>query len=98
MGGCVEWHPREADRVRTEMRRHRLTPEGILVRTIMHVRNGGVVEQRAENRPNWKHEREYYYRVVLPMPDLFPKGLFVEILLHDSDPDLPEALLVNAHE
>ena len=96
--GCVEWHPVEANRVRRELRLHGLTPEGIQAAAIEYVQEGGKVQQRKEERPGWKDKRDYYYRVIIPMPDVFVKGLFVEMELHDSDPDLPEVLLVNAHE
>jgi hypothetical protein len=40
--------------------------------------------------------RDYWYKVIIPVPDLLAKGLFME--LFDDDPDLPEVRLVNAHE
>jgi hypothetical protein len=98
LGGCVEWHPNSADLVRRNMKLFGLTPEGIRKETIKHVQNGGNVHQLREARAEWKDERDYYYKVIIPMPDLFVKGLFVEIVFHDDDPDYPAILLVNAHE
>ncbi len=51
-----------------------------------------------EEREIWKDRRDYWYKIIVPMPDLFSKGLFVEIELRDADPELPEIKLVNAHE
>jgi hypothetical protein len=95
--GCVLWHPKEAERVRQELAGHGLTPEGIQKQTIQYVQEGGSVRQVRETRSNHSH-RDYYYKVILPMPGLFPKGLFVEMELDDPDPDVPVVILVNAHE
>jgi hypothetical protein len=59
------------------------------------VNQHGRVEQMAEKRPHFS-DRGYWYRVVIPMPKL-PKGLFVEIIMHDPDPDCPAVLIVSAH-
>jgi hypothetical protein len=39
--GCVEWQPKEADRVRSDPNLRVLTPEGILEDLIEFVTNGG---------------------------------------------------------
>ena len=54
------------------------------------------MRQVAEKRPEYQ-DRPFYYKVVLPLADL-PRGLFVEIVLDDEDPDLPVVRIVNAHE
>jgi hypothetical protein len=96
--GCVEWQPKEAERVRSDSSLKGLTPETILEDLIDFVANGGgKLQQVLEKRPQWSH-REYYYKAMIPYADLFRKGLFVEMELHDDDPDLPVVLLVNAHE
>ena len=53
--------------------------------------------QHEENREGWKDKRDYWYHVIVPMA-VFPKGLFVELELRNSDADYPEVNLVNAHE
>ena len=97
LGGCVEWEPKEAERVRRELEHFDVLPEGIQQQVVQYVRQGGKVRQVKETRPNRAH-REYYYKVILPMPTIFKKGLFVELELHDADPEYPEVILVNAHE
>ena len=97
LGGCIEWHPKEAARVRRDLKLYGLTPEGIQQLVMQHVQQAGAIYQVKETRPERQH-RDYYYKVIIPIPGLFPKGLFVEIELHNSDPDYPEVLLVNAHE
>lgn len=97
VGGCVEWAPIEAERILEEMEDFELSPAGIISELIKHVRNGGQVRQVKETRANRSH-RDYYYKVIIPMPDLFKKGLFVEMEMVNADPELPEVLLVNAHE
>jgi hypothetical protein len=96
--GCVLWHPKQAALVRRAMKLLGLTPEFIQEEVIRHVQGGGRVRQVKESREKWKDERDYYYKVIVPMPDLFAKGLFVEMELLDDDLDLPEVRLVNAHE
>jgi hypothetical protein len=99
LGGCVEWAIKEVDRVASQVKRYGLTTAGIRKLAIEHVRNGGKVHQVKEERSDWKIAREYWYKVIIPMQDLFPNGLFVEIVLDEKDdPDLPVVLLVNAHE
>jgi hypothetical protein len=97
LGGCVEWLPQELERVRRDMDHHDLTPEGIRRDVIQFVRKGGKVRQIKETRENRAH-RDYYYKIILPMPDVFKKGLFIEMELVKNDPELPEVVLVNAHE
>ena len=94
--GCVVWHPRQAERVRKEMAKHRVTPELILIETVKHVQTCGFVLQVKETRPEYDH-RVYYYKVIVPFAS-FAKGLFVEMELTDSDPEVPTVTLVNAHE
>lgn len=97
MTGCVIWHPKEAERVRKELAPYGLTPEGIQTETVEFAQDGGSVHQVKETRSNYSH-RDYYYKAILPTPGLFRKGLFVEMELHDPDPDVPVVLIVNAHE
>src|SRR5208282_1897846 len=95
--GCLEWHPDEVERVRRDPSLTTLTPEGIQSELIRYVVNGGLVRQVREKRSQYSH-RKYYYKATVPFPDVFQKGLFVEMELHDPDPDVPVVLLVNAHE
>ena len=96
--GCVEWHQDEIDRIRRDLAAVRLKPEEVQAVLIAFVKSGGAVRQVKENRSERQERREYYYKVILPVPEIFTKGLFVEIELADDDPDYPEVLLVNAHE
>ena len=98
LGGCVDWDINVIDRLRLELDRCGLTLERVKRELIAYVRNGGDVFQIKESRENWIDRRDYWYKVVLPMPDLFPNGLFVELTLVDDDPELPEIELINAHE
>jgi hypothetical protein len=82
-----------------------LTPEGI--RRLLHafVCGGGQLDERPEARPDWleanadrpAYYRDYWYRALVPVPDLFPHGLFVEVRLFDDDPQDPWVEIVNAH-
>jgi hypothetical protein len=98
LGGCVEWHHEVVDRIRREMFAFGLSPEKIRAAVIAFVKSGGVVSQVKEQRSEWKDRRVYYYKAILPLPDLFKNGLFVEFELTNADVDYPEVLLVNAHE
>ena len=97
LGGCVEWHPKIVDRVAVELARYRLTLKDVRTKLIEYIRAGGQVHQVKEERTVWLDEHEYWYKVIVPVSSL-KKGLFVEIVLSDSDPDVPEIFMVNAHE
>lgn len=98
VSGCVEWNPKAAMKVRGDHYLFGLTPETIQEDLIDYVTNqGGLVRQVKEKRPQYDY-RSYWYKVIVPYPDLFRKGLFVEMELFDSDPDYPVVHLLNAHE
>ncbi len=97
LGGCVEWDPDVIDRIRRELGPFGLTGAKIRSELIAYVQGGGAICQVKESRHEWKDRRNYYYKAVVPAGP-FKKGLFVELVLADSDPDFPEVLLVNAHE
>jgi hypothetical protein len=60
-------------------------------------RQGGrQIKQVVEDRPDFKGQYDFYYKVILLLDD-FPRGLFVEMVLVDEDPDCPCVALVNAH-
>src|SRR5262245_52824525 len=92
--GCCEWEEREARRVRQQgLPIPNLTPDGVRRLLIDYVVNrNGVIEQREEKRSQYGH-REFWYRAVIPVPEL-PRGLFVEIVMDDPDPDCPAVLIV----
>jgi hypothetical protein len=98
LDGCVEWDDAVIDRIRREMLPLELSPEIIKVAAIEFAQGGGAIRQVAEQRHRWKDRRDYYYKITIPMPKLFRKGLFVEMELANSDDDYPEIRLVNAHE
>ena len=98
LGGCVEWEPKAADKVEVELARHNLTLADVRKALIQHVRNDGEVKQIKEVREPWKDRRDYWYKVIVPMPDVFSNGLFVELELYNSDAEYPEVYMVNAHE
>lgn len=97
LSNCVEWVNDQAARVvRNNPANQGLTPEGIKRLAIDFVRGGGPIEQRAEERTEYKHRRQYWYVAVVPV-DGFHHGLFVEMELLDDDPDVPMVALLNAH-
>jgi hypothetical protein len=98
LGGCVEWKREVFDRVQEELAKSLLTPRQVRDIVIQHVRLGGEVIQVLEEREPWNLERTYWYKIIVPVPGVFPKGLFVECVLADADPDLPEIEFVNAHQ
>ena len=98
LGGCVEWDVKVTARLKPELALHELTIRMVRSEVIQHVQSGGEVFQVKETREGWKDRRDYWYKVIVPMPAIFTKGLFVELELVNSDPDFPEVSLVNAHE
>jgi len=103
--GQIQWDYRADERARSNPDLQGLTPEGI--RRLLHnfVGSGGRLDERREARPDWlqanadrpSYYRDLWYRAVVPVPGLFPKGLFVEVRLFDDDPQDPWVEIVNAH-
>lgn len=103
--GHIQWDDRADERARSNADLHGLTPEGI--RRLLHefVQAGGRLDERREARPEWlqanadrpDYYRDFWYRAVAPIPDLFPNGLFVEVRLFDDDREEPWVEIVNAH-
>src|SRR5690348_11105252 len=87
---CVEWKDDQTvTRVLGDPANRGLTPQWIKNELIRQVRAGEAqVQQRREDREEWKGDREFWYRVILTVDD-FPRGLFVEIVLEDDDEDVP---------
>lgn len=95
--GHIQWKDSAAHRVRNDGDLCGLSPEGIraLLREFV-MTNSGVLEARKETRPEYVDEFPFWYRVIVDVPDL-PRGLFLEILLVDDDPDEPWVEIVSAH-
>jgi hypothetical protein len=95
--GCCEWKESAARRVREQPPLSGMTPEGIKSLLCECVANlGGEVVQVEEKRDAYQ-DYPFYYKAIVPVAG-FRKGLFVELVLEDSDPDFPAVLIVNAHE
>ena len=74
-----------------------MTPEGIRELLLDHVNNqGGEIVQVEERREEHRDHR-FYYKAIVPVPAM-RRGLFVEIVLTDEDPEFPAVEIVNAHE
>jgi hypothetical protein len=103
--GQIQWDDRADERARSDPDLQGLTPEGI--RRLLHdfVRGGGRLDERSEARSDWleanadrqAYYRDFWYRAVIPVADLFQHGLFVEVRLFDDDPKDPWVEVVNAH-
>jgi hypothetical protein len=99
LSNCVEWvNDKEANRVRIDPANQGLRAGEIIRLLREHVRVSGpsCVEQIREQREGWRDQRDYWYRVIVPV-DGFPHGLFVELQLLDDDPEVPRVVLLNAH-
>lgn len=94
--GCCEWDNRAAARIRHRPPIPGITPERIKDLLVQHAVAGNQIAQSVETRPEY-NDRPFYYKAVIAVVGL-PKGLFVEIILDDDDPDLPSVRIVNAHE
>ena len=87
---------------RTEMRvRHDPANLGLrpnAIRQLLHdwVAANNPIFCKKEGRELWKDKRDYVYWVVVDHPH-FPKGLFIELELADSDPSDPRVLILNVH-
>jgi hypothetical protein len=95
--GDCEWEDRAAERVRKDPALKGYTPELIKrhLREYVDRKGQGVIRQRPETRG---YDRPYWYKVVIEELAEFKRGLFVEIVLADEDPENPAVWIVNAHE
>jgi hypothetical protein len=59
-----------------------------------HVRQGGVIDQVRETRPEW-NDRGYHYDFRLSIGG---RAIYIETRLHDDDPDDPTLEVVNIHD
>src|SRR5262249_10569549 len=94
--GCCEWQEKAARLFRSDPPLSGLTPEGVRDELIDFVGNGGDVLQVTETRAE-RNDRPFYYKVILPVHGL-RRGLFVEMILIDDDPDVPSVEIVSCHE
>lgn len=95
--GDCEWIDREAERVRKDPSLKGLTPQGIkaLLRDYVTRKGKAVIKQKPEKRG---YDRQDWYKVIIEEVPEFKRGLFVEIVLADEDPENPAVWIVNAHE
>lgn len=97
--GDFEWlDERVQRRIASDHGLHGFTPPEIRNLAQAWIRGGGEVLHAEENRHNWRYLRDYYYWVVIPGIDEFPRGLFVEMAIADYDETDPIVSLLNAHE
>ena len=95
--GCCEWNERAARRIRQQPPCQGMTPEGIRELLLDHVNNHrGQILQVEERREEYREHR-FYYKAIIPVAGL-RRGLFVEMVLGDDDPEFPAVEIVNAHE
>jgi len=95
--GCCEWEDRAARRIRLNPPHEGMTPEGIRDLLIEFVENNPKMLTQVPERREEYPDRSFYYKVIIPLSE-FVRGLFVELILIDRDPDYPSVLIVNAHE
>ena len=59
------------------------------------IAEGGRLQHVKETREEYSY-RAYWYKAVFPEPG-FTHGIFVELELTETDPDLPGVTIFNAH-
>jgi hypothetical protein len=97
LSNCLFWKNAETEsRIRGNRELQGLTPREIKKEIIEFVKQGGDVEQVAETREPYRHEHVFYYKIIMTIEE-FSLPLFVEMVLHDADPDVPMVCIVNAH-
>jgi hypothetical protein len=97
LSNCLFWKDdRTEARIRADRELQGLTPRGIKRELIRFVEGGGLVEPVHEARESYRQEHDFYYKVIIDIAEL-PLPLFVEMILHDADPDVPMVCIVNAH-
>ncbi len=98
LSNCVLW---KSDRTQLRIRENPellgMTPTAIKKALIRSVESGNFeLKQARERRENHSEEFDFVYHAIFPV-DGFKYGLYVEIVLLDSDPEVPVISLVNAH-
>ena len=58
--------------------------------------NGNPIKCVPEKRDDYKDRRHHHYDIVIPLDD-FPKGLYVEMEIFDSNESDPAVNLLSAH-
>jgi len=97
LSNCLFWKNAETEsRIRGDRELQGLTPRGIKREIIEFVKQGGLVEQVPETRKLYHYEHSFYYKIIVTIEEL-SLPLFVEMVLHDADPDVPMVCIVNAH-
>lgn len=95
--GYLEWQRRILLRIREHPPYATFTADDLKQRLCEFVKQSpSSLIQVAEKRLEYP-DRQYYYKVILPVDEL-PTGLFVEMILVDRDPDDPVVWIVNVHE
>jgi hypothetical protein len=96
--GYVEWkNDRTAARARSALADlDGYTPEQLRRKSVDFVKGGGRVKQSPETREEYVAHYRFKYIVILPC-EAFPKGIFVEVVLIDADPEGPVVHIVSAH-
>lgn len=72
------------------------SPNELKDRLIEYAAENGQIECRPEIRPEYQGRREFWFRVLVPVPG-FTHPLFFELELIDDDPDCPAAVILNVH-
>jgi hypothetical protein len=94
--GNIQWKESAAKLVLADPDLGGLTPKGIRELLCKFVQEGNKLEARAEKRPEYQWEHPYWYRAIIPVVG-FGRGLFVEVILVDNDPEEPFVEIVSAH-
>lgn len=91
--GSFEWDDRCAAKVRDLLQE--FTPEEVRRLTYEAVVYDNLPIKQVRETRGFPYD--YYYKVIVPVPE-FRHGLFVEMVLEDSDPNDPVVAIKNAHE
>ncbi len=97
LSNCLCWKDDQTlIRVKNDPDLQGLAPSAIKQLLKEFVAVGGLVVQKPEGRPGHRDHYRFYYKAIIPF-DGCPRGLFVEFVLADDDPDFPVVHLGNAH-
>lgn len=95
--GDFKW-VNDKEQGRAESNAQNLGLTGVFIRKKVQewVASGGKISVHNEEREGYRAERDFYYSVIMDLEG-FQNGLFVEIILTQSDPSDPIAAIVSAH-
>lgn len=97
--GHIQFKPAAAELIRRDPDLKEFTPARIQELLRRFVLDGNSLDARMETRQEYLAEQPdhpFWYRAVMPVTGM-PRGLFIELIIFDDDPEEPWVEIVSVH-